>query len=226
MCHLVVQFHTESHPPGFARDVGRTGKFQNEDTPRRRTVERFEIASRIASYELAFRMQTAAPEAVDVAKESEATAKLYGLDNPATEKFGRKCMIARRLVERGVRFVEVYSGGGHSDDTWDAHGNVDKNHELHARETDLPMAGLLTDLKSRGLLDETLVVWAGEFGRTSTSQNTNGRDHSPRGFGEVEEWRGRADRDERRPRADIADLPCGRNSLPIAAISCNISRQQ
>jgi hypothetical protein len=144
--------------------------------------ENSELMARIASYELAFRMQTAAPEAVDMSKESEATLKLYGVDDPTTEKFGRKCLIARRLVERGVRFVEVYSGGGHSDDTWDAHGNVDKNHELHARETDLPIAGLLTDLQQRGLLKETLVVWAGEFGRTSTSQNTNGRDHNPRGF--------------------------------------------
>ena len=99
-----------------------------------------------------------------------------------TEKFGRNCLIARRLVERGVRFVQVYSGGGHGDDTWDAHSDVNSNHELHCAETDLPMAGLLTDLNSRGLLEDTLVVWAGEFGRTPTSQNTNGRDHSPRGF--------------------------------------------
>jgi hypothetical protein len=141
-----------------------------------------DLQARIASYELAFRMQTSAPEAVDLKKESEATRKLYGLDNPNTEKFGRKCLIARRLVERGVRFVQVYSGGGHSDDTWDAHGNVETNHELHAMETDQPIAALLKDLKSRGLLNETLVVWAGEFGRTSTSQNTKGRDHNPRGF--------------------------------------------
>jgi hypothetical protein len=141
-----------------------------------------ELMSRIASYELAFRMQTSAPEAVDLSKESEQTKRLYGLDNPITEKFGRKCLIARRLVERGVRFVQVYSGGGHFDDSWDAHTNVDTNHELHCAETDRPIAGLLADLKRCGMLDETLVVWAGEFGRTSTSQNGKGRDHNPRGF--------------------------------------------
>ena len=144
--------------------------------------ENQELMARIASYELAFRMQQSAPEAVDLTKESEATRRLYGLDDPRTEKFGRKCLIARRLVERDVRFVQVYSGGGHGADTWDAHSNVDTNHELHCGETDKPMAGLLKDLKSRGLLDETLVVWAGEFGRTPTSEGRGGRDHSPRGF--------------------------------------------
>jgi hypothetical protein len=138
--------------------------------------------ARIASYELAFRMQSAAPEAVDFSQETAATRRLYGLDNPASEEFGKKCLIARRLIERGVRFVQVYSGGGHGDDNWDAHSNVNKNHELHAAETDQAMYGLLTDLKSRGLLGETLVVWAGEFGRTPTSQNSVGRDHNPRGF--------------------------------------------
>ena len=144
--------------------------------------ENDELRARIASYELAFRMQQSAPEAVDLAKETEATKKLYGLDREVSEKFGRKCLIARRLIERGVRFVQVYSGGGHGDDNWDAHGDVNMNHELHCKETDKPMAGLLSDLQSRGLLEDTLVVWAGEFGRTPTSQNTNGRDHSPRGF--------------------------------------------
>jgi hypothetical protein len=141
-----------------------------------------ELAARIASYELAFRMQREAPEAVDIAQESEATQKLYGLDDPATEKFGRRCLMARRLVERGVRFVQVYSGGGHNDENWDAHGDVNKNHELHCQETDKPIAGLIADLASRGLLDETLIVWTGEFGRTPTGQNGKGRDHSPRGF--------------------------------------------
>ncbi|MBM3738392.1 MAG: DUF1501 domain-containing protein [Acidobacteria bacterium] len=144
--------------------------------------ENQELAARIASYELAFRMQSTAPEAVDLSHESEATRKLYGMDQERTEKFGRRCLIARRLVERGVRFVQVYSGGGHGDDTWDAHGDVDKNHEKHCGDTDLPIAGLLRDLQGRGLLEDTLVVWAGEFGRTPTSQNKNGRDHSPRGF--------------------------------------------
>jgi hypothetical protein len=146
------------------------------------SADNSELMSRIASYELAYRMQSTAPEAVDLSKETAETRKLYGVDDPATEKFGRKCLIARRLVERGVRFVQVYSGGGHNDENWDAHGDVDKNHELHAGETDQPMYALITDLKRRGLLDETLIVWAGEFGRTPTSQNSKGRDHSPRGF--------------------------------------------
>jgi hypothetical protein len=141
-----------------------------------------QLAARLASYELAFRMQRHAPEAVDLAKESAAVKKLYGVDNPRTEKFGRRCLLARRLVERGVRFVQVYSGGGHSDENWDAHGDVNKNHELHCGETDQPIAALLSDLKQRDLLKDTLVVWSGEFGRTPTGQNSKGRDHSPRGF--------------------------------------------
>ncbi|QDU42352.1 hypothetical protein Mal52_08080 [Symmachiella dynata] len=141
-----------------------------------------DLQSRIDSYELAFRMQQHAPEAVDLSAESAATQSLYGLDDRQTEKFGRRCLMARRLVERGVRFVQVYSGGGHSEQTWDAHSNVNKNHEEHCRNTDRPVAGLLQDLKRRGLLDETLVVWTGEFGRTPTAQNGKGRDHSPRGF--------------------------------------------
>ena len=144
--------------------------------------ENSELTARIASYELAFRMQAHAPEAVDLRQETEETKRLYGLDNPLTEKFGRRCLLARRLVERGVRFVEVYSGGGHAEETWDAHNDVNKNHEQHCGETDKPIAALLTDLKRRGLLDQTLVVWTGEFGRTPTGQNGKGRDHSPRGF--------------------------------------------
>jgi hypothetical protein len=141
-----------------------------------------ELAARLASYELAFRMQAHAPEAVDLAQETAQTIARYGLDNPLTEKFGRRCLLARRLVERGVRFVQVYSGGGHNDENWDAHGDVNKNHELHCGEIDRPVAALLGDLKERGLLDETLVVWTGEFGRTPTAQNGKGRDHNPRGF--------------------------------------------
>ena len=141
-----------------------------------------ELSARIASYELAFRMQSYAPQAVDLSQETEETKRLYGLDQPLTEKFGRRCLMARRLVERGVRFVQVYSGGGHSEETWDAHADVNANHQLHCGETDKPIAALVTDLKRRGLLDETLVVWAGEFGRTPTGQNGKGRDHSPRGF--------------------------------------------
>jgi hypothetical protein len=144
--------------------------------------ESSELRARVASYELAFRMQASAPEAVDIASESAETQRLYGLLDPRTERFGRRCLLARRLIERGVRFVQVYSGGGHNDENWDAHGDVNKNHELHCGETDRPIAALLTDLKRRGLLDETLVVWTGEFGRTPTGQNGKGRDHSPRGF--------------------------------------------
>ncbi len=141
-----------------------------------------ELSARIASYELAFRMQRHAPEAVDLSRETAATRRLYGLDRPLTEKFGKRCLLARRLVERGVRFVQVYSGGGHSDENWDAHGDVNRNHTLHCGETDQPIAALMTDLKQRGLLDSTLVIWTSEFGRTPTGQNGRGRDHSPRGF--------------------------------------------
>ena len=138
-----------------------------------------DLDARIAAYELAYRMQMNAPEVVDISKESADTKKLYGLDNPQTEKFGRKCLLARRLVERGVRFIQLYSGGGHGDDTWDAHGDIVYNHKLHAGSTDLPIAGLLKDLKRRGLLESTLVVWAGEFGRMPISQGGKGRDHNP-----------------------------------------------
>lgn len=138
-----------------------------------------DLEARIAAYELAYRMQAHAPEVVDISQETEETKKLYGLDNERTEKFGRKCLMARRLVERGVRFVQLYSGGGHGDDTWDAHGDIVGNHGKHAGDTDLPIAGLLKDLKRRGLLDSTLVVWGGEFGRMPISQGGRGRDHNP-----------------------------------------------
>jgi hypothetical protein len=148
-------------------------------------AERFpgspELAGRIASYELAYRMQGCAPDAVDINSESAATRKLYGLDDKVTEPFGKQCLLARRLVERGVRFVQVFSGGlgNQNTETWDAHLNVKENHTLHAAETDLPIAGLLTDLKARGLLETTLVVWHAEFGRMPISQNGVGRDHNP-----------------------------------------------
>lgn len=138
-----------------------------------------DLEARIAAYELAYRMQSHAPEVVDISKESEETKSLYGLDNERTEKFGRKCLLARRLVERGVRFIQIYSGGGHGDDTWDAHGDIVFNHGMHAGDTDKPIAGLLNDLKRRGLLDSTLVVWGGEFGRMPISQGGKGRDHNP-----------------------------------------------
>ncbi len=140
-----------------------------------------ELSARINSYELAYRMQGCAPEAVDVNSEPEATRKLYGLDNPVTEPFARQCLMARRLVERGVRFIQLYHGGlgVQNVDTWDAHENVEKNHGQHAAEVDQPIAALLTDLKARGLLDTTLVTWHGEFGRMPISQRGLGRDHNP-----------------------------------------------
>jgi hypothetical protein len=138
-----------------------------------------DLDARIESYELAYRMQSAAPEAVDLTKESAATRQLYGLDDPATEKFGTNCLLARRMVERGVRFIELYSGSGSG---WDAHENIEANHSKMCRSTDRPIAGLLTDLKARGLLDTTLVIWGGEFGRTPFNEKGTGRDHNPWGF--------------------------------------------
>src|SRR6478672_665568 len=140
-----------------------------------------ELAARISSYELAYRMQGCAPDAVDVAAESEATRKLYGMDEKVTEPFGRQCLMARRLVERGVRFVQIFAGGvgNQNADTWDAHEDIKTNHTQHAAETDRPMAGLLTDLKARGLLDSTLVIMHSEFGRMPISQRGVGRDHNP-----------------------------------------------
>jgi hypothetical protein len=143
-----------------------------------------ELAARIQSYELAYRMQTAAAEVVDVNKEDATTRARYGLDNPLTADYGRKCLIARRLLEKGVRFVQLYSGGGHIEDTWDGHNDCITNHTLHAGETDQPIAALMTDLKQTGLWDETLLIWGGEFGRTPTSEGVGkpGRDHNPHGF--------------------------------------------
>ena len=138
-----------------------------------------DLEARIDAYELAYRMQAAAPEAVELARESEATKRLYGLDHPDTAKFGRNCLLARRLVERGVRFVQCYSGSGSG---WDAHSDLEKNHTKYCRQTDRPIAGLLTDLKARGLLDDTLVIWGGEFGRTPFNEKGTGRDHNPWGF--------------------------------------------
>lgn len=140
------------------------------------------LAARIASYELAFRMQTHATEAVDLRGESAAIQNLYGLDNKTSHHFGRNCLLARRLVERGVRFIQLYSGGNEGPKAWDAHDDLKKNHDLHCAETDKPIAGLLTDLKNRGLLDTTLVIWGGEFGRTPTAERGKGRDHHARGF--------------------------------------------
>lgn len=138
-----------------------------------------DLAARINSYELAYRMQSAAPEAVNLNEEPTDVRELYGLDEAATAKTGANCLLARRLVERGVRFVEVYCGSGSA---WDAHTDLEGNHTRNCRAMDKPVAGLLTDLKRRGLLDETLVVWGGEFGRTPFNEKGNGRDHNPWGF--------------------------------------------
>jgi hypothetical protein len=134
------------------------------------------LAARISNYELAFRMQMAGPELIDLSKEPTHIGQLYGLDQAPTAKFGRICLLARRMVERGVRFVHIYNSD------WDGHSECDKNHRENARKTDIPLAGLLTDLKQRGLLESTLVVCAGEFGRTPMNQGKEGRDHNPYGF--------------------------------------------
>jgi hypothetical protein len=142
-----------------------------------------ELDARIASFELAFRMQMEAPEAFDLSREPASSKALYGLDDPATGVFGRQCLLARRLVERGVRFVQVYdTGGGGSSNTWDHHGGIPTGLPERCRGIDKPVAGLLADLKQRGLLDETLVVWGGEFGRTPTLEGKDGRGHHPFGF--------------------------------------------
>jgi hypothetical protein len=138
-----------------------------------------ELDARIGAYELAYRMQARAPEAVDLSKELEATRRLYGIGDAVTDRFGTNCLLARRLVERGVRFVQLYCGTGSQ---WDAHTDIEGNHRKMCDISDRPIAGLLTDLKARGLLDSTLVVWGGEFGRTPMSEKGKGRDHNPYGF--------------------------------------------
>ncbi len=159
----------------------------------RGVVERFgqvsEIDATIRNYELAFRMQSEVPDLLDFSKESEATKKLYGLDEEITSEFGRECLIARRLVERGVRFVELLSPARKGIDRWDQHGSLEDGHRVNAKSTDKPIAALLRDLKARGMLDRTLVVWGGEFGRTPCAQFPDGgyvkrvgRDHNPFGF--------------------------------------------
>ncbi|MGE3310487.1 MAG: DUF1501 domain-containing protein [Limisphaerales bacterium] len=143
-----------------------------------------ELAARINSYELAYRMQSATPEAVDLGQETRGTLDAYGVGRTPTDEFGRNCLVARRLVERGVRFVQLYSGGGHLEETWDAHAGIESNHGRHAAEVDQPIAALLTDLEQRGLLASTLVIWGGEFGRMPFSEGKGepGRNHNPYGF--------------------------------------------
>jgi hypothetical protein len=138
--------------------------------------------TRIQQFEMAMRMQASVPELTAIENEPESTYKLYGEAAKKPGSFAYTALLARRLIERGVRFVQIYGGGGHNDENWDAHGDVDANHLLHASETDRPIAGLIKDLKRRGLLDSTLIVWGGEFGRQPVSQNGAGRDHNPKGF--------------------------------------------
>lgn len=149
---------------------------------RRHVIERDQddqLAARIKAYELAFRMQSEAPELVDTRSETKQTRQLYGIDQKETREFGERCLLARRMVENGVRFVQLYSGDTNG---WDAHTNVDRNHSEYCRRTDKPIAGLLQDLKQRGLLDDTLVIWGGEFGRMPMSEQGVGRDHNPWGY--------------------------------------------
>ncbi|EGF24739.1 DUF1501 domain-containing protein [Rhodopirellula baltica] len=148
----------------------------NDEHMRRHTRDA-EFANRMQSFELAFRMQKEATEVVDLSRETKETQQLYGIDQPRSKSYGSKCLMARRLVESGVRFVQVYSDG-----EWDAHDNLEENHTHHCAATDVPVAGLLSDLEQRGLLDSTLVIWGGEFGRMPISQNGKGRDHNPKGF--------------------------------------------
>jgi uncharacterized protein (DUF1501 family) len=171
------------------------------------------VDAAIANYETAFRMQAAVPDLADISKETKETQSLYGLDAayPHTRTYGRQCLLARRLVERGCRFVEVTCPAIRGHDRWDQHSALKQGHDDNARAVDQPIAGLLTDLKRRGLLGSTLVVWAGEFGRTPFAQGADGRDHNPFGFtvwlagggakggvayGETDEWGYKAVKDK------------------------------
>ncbi len=176
-----------TRPEGMSEDAQRRLLNTLDDFNVSNLAERADnsnLSARVASYELAFAMQRHAPEAVDLSGEPEAVKRLYGIDDPKTQEFGRKCLLARRLVERGVRFIQLYGGGSHNDNNWDAHGDLVENHSRHAGRTDKPIAGLIKDLKQRGMLDETLIVWGGEFGRQPTAEYAKGtgRDHNAYGF--------------------------------------------
>lgn len=176
------------NPPGGMSDgvqrrlLDTLQQYNNEHYATR--VDNSNLSARIASYELAYKMQSTAPEAVDLSQETQRTQEEYGLNDERTQAVGRQCLLARRLVERGVRFVQIYSGGNHNDANWDAHGDLEYNHNLHAGETDKPIAALLKDLKERGMLQDTLIVWGGEFGRQPTAEYAKGtgRDHNAYGF--------------------------------------------
>src|SRR5207253_5653908 len=170
------------NPPGVPTDQQRRTLDFIAENNRDHLVARggdSELAARIAAYELAFRMQAHAPDVVDLAKETEETKRLYGLDRKETAEFGARCLLARRMVERGVRFVQLYSGDTNG---WDAHSDLEANHGKLALASDKPIAGLLNDLKRRGLLKDTLVIWGGEFGRMPMSEGTTGHDNNPHGF--------------------------------------------
>lgn len=182
-----VPIHDLAVPAGMTRDLQRRLLDRLREKNQSHLADRADnsdLTARIASYELAFHMQQNAPEAVDFSQESAATLDLYGINEERTEEFGRKCLLARRLVERGVRFIQIYSGGAHNDDNWDAHSDLMANHSKHAGHTDRPIAGLLKDLRQRGLLDQTLIVWGGEFGRQPVAEYAQGtgRDHNSYGF--------------------------------------------
>jgi len=173
------------NPPGITQDTQKRTLNLLETMNRRHLKSReadTTLDARLLSYELAYRMQAAAPEAVDIKSETKATLDLYGVGAEPTDDVGRKCLLARRLVERGVRFVQLFCGTNVGADWDDAHNDLRHSHQTLAARTDKPIAGLLADLKSRGLLDSTLVVWGGEFGRTPIAQGKNGRDHHPYGF--------------------------------------------
>ncbi len=169
-------------PSGFSDDQQREALKLTDFLNRRHLAARGfddELNARIEAYELAFRMQSSAPELVDFSQETAATNRLYGIDRPTTRDFGQRCLLARRMLERGVRFVQLYSGDTNG---WDAHSDVLKNHTRHCLATDRPIAGLLQDLKQRGLWNDTLVIWGGEFGRMPMSESGKGRDHNPWGY--------------------------------------------
>ncbi|MGE4181383.1 MAG: DUF1501 domain-containing protein [Limisphaerales bacterium] len=177
----ILDLETPAHVPAEQQraTVDFVNRLNREHLRQRPEAEESELTARIAAYELAFRMQSHAPEVVDLSRESPATRRLYGLDNKVTEEFGTRCLLARRLVEAGVRFVQVYCGDTNG---WDGHSKMEENHARLCAQSDLPIAGLLKDLKSRGLFDSTLVVWGGEFGRMPMSEGSDGRDHNPHGF--------------------------------------------